>query len=202
MTSDIEKGATSEQLWSAFRGPLVRRLRRLGARADEVDDLVQESFLRIHSGLDGLREPNRIAGWIHRLAYNVWVDARRSRRESRDPSVEIETNAIQDETDEPSLAAEIGRWLMADMEGLDATTREVLRRFELENEPQQSIANALGLSLSAVKARLLRGRAQMRRNLERCCEFEFDRAGQPVEARRRGKCTPECDASGASPCTD
>ena len=153
--------------------------------------------MRIHAGLPDLREPSRIAGWVHRVAHNVWIDSRRARNESVGG---IELAAIEQEPSGSDFAREVGRWLLGEMKDLDATTREVLRRFELENEPQQQIADALELSLSAVKARLLRGRAQMRRRLERCCEFEFDRSGQPIEARRLEGRARGCGDSDSAGC--
>jgi RNA polymerase sigma-70 factor (ECF subfamily) len=52
--------------------PAVRaRARRLCANPSDVDDVVQESFLQAFIGLDGLREPDRFAGWLAGITANV-----------------------------------------------------------------------------------------------------------------------------------
>jgi RNA polymerase sigma-70 factor (ECF subfamily) len=176
-----------EALWLEFRSPLSRLFTHLGARADQVDDLLQDTFLRIHTGIASLRDHNRHAAWIRSIARNVWIDSQRvGARETPtrpDPSL---VEDIEEQEDQDAFGREVGGWLLEELEGLDETDREILRRFELGGESQKDIAADLGLSLNAVKARVLRGRQKIRQRIENCCAFEFDRRGRPVGARKRG----------------
>ena len=65
-----------------------------------------------------------------------------------------------------------------------------MRLAELEGLPLAKIALRLNLSLSAVKARVRRGRAMLKKKLQDCCRFEFDRLGKVIgwEGRRPCKC--------------
>ena len=52
--------------------PMARaRARGLCANPSDLDDVVQESFLRAYTGLDRLRDPDRFAGWLGGIVANV-----------------------------------------------------------------------------------------------------------------------------------
>jgi RNA polymerase sigma-70 factor (ECF subfamily) len=52
--------------------PIARaRARSLCGNPSDVDDVVQESFLRAYTGLDRLRDPDRFAGWLAGIVANV-----------------------------------------------------------------------------------------------------------------------------------
>jgi RNA polymerase sigma-70 factor (ECF subfamily) len=58
--------------------PMVRaRARRLCANPSDVDDIMQESFLRAFTALDRLRDPDRFAGWLAGIVLNVCRSLRR-----------------------------------------------------------------------------------------------------------------------------
>src|ERR1700744_748194 len=57
--------------------PMVRaRARQLG-QASDVDDIMQEAFLQAYLGLDRLRDPDRFAGWLAGIVFNVARSLRR-----------------------------------------------------------------------------------------------------------------------------
>jgi RNA polymerase sigma-70 factor, ECF subfamily len=68
------------------------------------------------------------------------------------------------------------------------TYREPVRLAELEGLPLAKIALRLDLSLTAVKARVRRGRAMLKKKLQDCCRFEFDRMGKVIGWERRKPC--------------
>src|SRR6201996_7021937 len=57
--------------------PMVRARARQVGEASDVDDIAQESFLQAYLALDRLRDPDRFAGWLAGIVFNV---ARRLRR--------------------------------------------------------------------------------------------------------------------------
>jgi RNA polymerase sigma-70 factor, ECF subfamily len=69
--------------------------------------------------------------------------------------------------------------------------RVPVRLSELEGMPLAKIALRLGLSLTAVKSRVRRGRQRLKQQLQDCCRFEFDRQGRVIGWERRRRC--ECE---------
>ena len=173
------------ELWREFSKPL-RAFLRARARGDaDADDLLQEVFYRIHSRLSGLRHPERLQGWVYTIARNAVIDHYRNRRNDvpfpLDEAVEGPTEqAAVDLT--PTLRRFIGR--------LPRAHREPLVRHEFEGAPLEQVAKEMHLTLTATKSRVQRARAMLRKMLDQCCRFEFDRRGRVIEATPRKHC--EC----------
>ena len=173
-------GELADSLRGSFRG------RSRGA--EDVEDLVQETFVRVHASLAELRDSDRLEAWVRRIAEHVWIDARR--REHPHGQLPDEVEDARDDGGGPDPTREAAGWLADAIDALDPVDREVLRRTELGGERQRDVAADLGLSLTAVKSRVRRGRAKLRARLEACCRFEFDRRGGLIDVRRRagGEC--------------
>ena len=68
--------------------------RRCCAIGSASDDVVQETFLRAQSHLESVREPDKVAAWLFRVAHNLCMDQLRARQASRiDPAADPETAA-------------------------------------------------------------------------------------------------------------
>jgi RNA polymerase sigma-70 factor (ECF subfamily) len=146
-----------------------------------VEDLLQETFVRVHAGLDGLQDEARLSAWVHRIASNVLND--RFRRRSEEPSADPEAVPDRDEG-EPNLNALVEGWLRRMIEQLPPDQRDALRMVELEGLAQDEVARRLGISLSGAKSRVQRGRQRLRAVLSACCKLDFDRYGNVVDYER------------------
>jgi len=176
-----------EALWKELSTPLRGYFERQVRRPEDAEDLLQESFLRVLEGIEDVADEDRLAAWVQRIARNLVVDARRRDRGEGDPE---EEPAAPDEPEDLNLV--VGGWLAGRIGRLPERYRQVVRLFELEGVAQRQIAARLGLSVTAVKSRVQRGRALLRADLLACCSFEFDRTGGVVDyrAHRRPDCGP------------
>jgi RNA polymerase sigma-70 factor (ECF subfamily) len=71
--------------WSEIETRLRPYVARRAASPADVDDLLQEIFVRMQRGLAELRDGERFGGWVYRIAEHVIVDSIRAR--ARDPVV-------------------------------------------------------------------------------------------------------------------
>ena len=92
-----------------------------------------------------------------------------------------------------NLNTEVAGWLSDMIEGLPTAYREAVRLAELDELPQREIASRLGLTLSAAKSRIQRGRRLLREALDRCCSFQLDERGNVIDFQERGACARCCD---------
>ena len=166
---------STEAIWTSLSADLRRFIRRRVADDHLADDLLQESFVRVHRHIGTLQEADRLAAWVYQIARNVIHDHHRRATSS--------TVALADDpVDEPDerLGCLRGRacgWLEEMVGQLPDGYREAVQLSEVEGLPQQEVAVRLGLSLSGAKSRIQRGRVMLKGVLERCCHFEFDRRG-------------------------
>ena len=169
---------------------LERRLRpyvarRVASPAD-LEDILQEIFVRIHRGLSALRDDESFGGWVYRIARSCMGDAARAR--ARSPLVLVdeapETSAPADEAND-GLERELGACVALFVARLPAPYREAITLTELQGLTQKDAAVVLGVTLPAMKSRTLRGRAKIREMFEECCRISVDCRGRVTACEPR-----------------
>lgn len=180
---------------------LERRLRAFtGKRVPmaDVDDVVQEAFLRIQAGLPTLRERQRFGPWVYQVARSAIVDhLRRSARHS--DRVEggggAESAFLPLEADSSAVEQEVALYAAFFVSLLPSPYREALTLTELQGLTQKEAADMLGVSLSGMKSRVQRGREKLRAVLEACCDIALDARGRVVGCEPRSGKQPDgcCD---------
>lgn len=186
-----------------------RRLRAFVSRRvrnpADVDDIVQDTFLRIHRHLARVRGSERLAAWVFQVARNVMVDHyRRGRRPSEDLAGEhgaIEA-AMEGGDDGPSADfEELAACLVPMIESLPPADREAIDLSEIRGLTQRDASARAGLTLSGMKSRVQRARRKLKALLLDCCRIELDRRGGVVAHEPRGEACGPCrpQASGAGP---
>ena len=166
------------------------RLRPFVARrvegAADVDDIVQEVYLRMLRGLPSLRNQERLLPWMFTVARRAVVDHHRQvavapylREELPEPPVEEPEPVDDDLRTALRLCARV--WV----DDLPPHYREAVTLVELEGLSVAEAAERLGLSSSGVKSRVQRGRAQLRKRFERVCHLALDGRSRVVECDPR-----------------
>ncbi len=129
----------------------------------QSEDLAQETFVTAWRQLPALREPEKLRGWLCRIARNLTCDA--LRKQGREPShggeMLEEISAIKSPELQPveqTISNEEAAILWRSLERIPGAYREPLVLFYRENQSIETVAANLDLSEDAVKQRLSRGR--------------------------------------------
>lgn len=178
---------TIEVLWFDLSQPLRKFIRSRVEDDATTDDILQDVFLRIHSGLCCLRRTDAVRSWAYRIARNAIIDAYRARRHSL-PLVEDlpADDGISDVSED--LRAVLAASLRQTVDSLPEPYREALILVDFEDWDQASLARKQGLSLSGAKSRVQRARRMLRDALLACCHFEFDARGGILDYYERCCC--------------
>ena len=83
----MEKSLTTEQVWELLSDRLRGFLRARVSDPSTAEDLLQETFLRIHQKLDSLQDQDRLTSWVYQVARNLVNDY--YRKTGRDSEVEL-----------------------------------------------------------------------------------------------------------------
>ena len=161
----------------------------------DAEDLLQAVFLRIHRRLPNLHHPEKLQGWVYRIARNAVVDYYRGRRDHEELRAD-RASEITENQNSVDLTPTLKRFIAQ----LPPRYREPLERHVFRGMGLAEVSKDLGISLTATKSRVQRARAMLRKMLDDCCRFEFDRRGRVIEATPRAPCEcPNCaDAKLAS----
>ena len=171
--------------------PRLRAFIRRRVRDDATaDDLTQEALLKVYRSRGTLRDGTRLEAWLYQIARGTIIDHYRRRR----PTEELPAGLTGESPDEmAAMRTRVQASMKRFLEELPAAYREPVRLAELEELPLARIALRLNLSLTAVKSRVRRGRAMLKKKLQACCRFEFDRLGQMIGFERRQQlCCDDC----------
>jgi RNA polymerase sigma-70 factor, ECF subfamily len=175
---------------------LEERLRPFVARRvprSDVDDVLQDVFLRAQRALVDLRAEERFGAWMYRVARSAIAENHRQR--SRHPAVDVEgaeAPAALEGSGPTPLETEIAAYLMPLITRLPSPYREALTLVELNGLTQHAAADAMGLSLSGAKSRVQRGREKLRALLDECCSIGLDARGRVIDCEPRDPAGCRC----------
>lgn len=168
--------------------PVLRAFvrRRVGCRAT-ADDLAQDTLLKAFRARDALRDASRLEAWLYQTARRTLADHHRRKR----PAAESATDELADASERANpITQAVARAARCYLGTLPAVYQDAVRLAEEDGLPLQEVADRLGISLTAAKSRVRRGRQQIRELMEACCELKFDARGRVVdyEVRRCRTC--------------
>lgn len=194
-------------IWHEFH----KRLRafisqRVESKAD-VEDILQEVFLRIHRGSSTLKRADRLVSWLFQITRNAIADhyrvPARQREISTDFTSETETamRAVQPSTTVDVASSDIERGAVIEelsaclrpmTQHLPPHYRDAIMLVELEGVTHREAATRHGISVSGMKSRVQRGRQMVKRMLEDCCEIHFGPAGAIEDYTTRDPSCVQC----------
>ncbi|MEJ2313022.1 MAG: RNA polymerase sigma factor [Gemmatimonadales bacterium] len=150
-----------------YQDVLFRYAERMTGRADEAEDIVQLTFVRGYRSLASCRDPDRVGGWLFRIAANLCKDQVKGRRRREQPLDEYRELRV----DEPGPLAvaeqdEIRRRIDEALERLHADQREAFVLKHIEGWSYQEMSEQLEVSVPALKMRVHRAREELQRLLE------------------------------------
>lgn len=155
--------------WYAPR--MTRLAVRMMGDPDEADGVVQDSFISACNKIDTFRGESSLATWLHRIVMNTSLMRLRGRKvrvSLDDDQSSGLLDSLMQNAEEPLddvIATELGDTLNREIARLPETLRTVLVLREFEGLSTRETAEMLGISESAVKVRLHRGRQALQEAL-------------------------------------
>src|ERR1700712_3236269 len=170
--------AAYEQLVRQYERQIFRVAQHITQNREDAEDIAQDAFLKAYEKLDQFQGNSKFSTWLVRIAVNESLMRLRKRKTSKtvsmDEDVQTEDGAIPrdfaDWSPNPEQQYnqhELGDILRKTIKGLSPGFRSVFTLRDIENFSTEETAEALGLSVPAVKSRLLRARLQLRERLSR-----------------------------------
>jgi RNA polymerase sigma-70 factor (ECF subfamily) len=173
--------ASFEPLIKKYQPRVFATARRYARRESEVEDIVQEVFIKAYQKLDGFRGEAPFEHWLMRLAVRTCYDFLRSHQRNRETAFtelsEAETDWLDRFVVEPDGAredAEAARQLVGRvLARLSPPARLVITLLEIEERSVKEIAELTGWSVALVKVRAFRARAEMRKILSQVSKDKY-----------------------------
>lgn len=163
-----------EGLMRRYNQRLFRTIRSVIASDAEAEDVLQETWVRAFEHLDQFAGRAAFSTWVTKIGlYEAFARVRKGKRvtalENEDGEIMAEARHGTTDPDDPekqAIRGELGRALQSAVDRLPEAYRSVFVLREVERLSTQETAECLSLSEQAVKTRLHRSRALLRRDLE------------------------------------
>jgi len=179
--------AAFNELVRRYEGKIFRLAMHVTQNREDAEDVLQETFLKAYEHLDQFKGDSKFYTWIVRIAVNQALMKLRRRKTDKSVSLDetIDTGedtvtrevAAWDEDPEQRFSREeLGGILDSAVQSLEPLYRSVFVLRDVEELSTEETAEVLGLSIPAVKSRLLRARLQLREKLTRFFKRKGDDA--------------------------
>jgi RNA polymerase sigma-70 factor (ECF subfamily) len=183
LISAARKGdaASFEPLITKYQGRVFATARRYARRESEVEDIVQEVFIKAFQKLDGFRGNAPFEHWLMRLAVRTCYDFLRGHQRNREMAFtdlsEPEADWLDRFVTQPDTASEdadAARQLVEKvLSRLSPAARLIITLLEIEERPVKEIAELTGWSIPLVKVRAFRARMEMRKILSKLSKDKY-----------------------------
>jgi len=177
------------ELVRKYENKVFRLAKNITQNDEDAEDVLQDAFVKAYEHLDDFHEQSKFYTWLVRIAVNEALMRLRKRKTDRtvpldepvdtgEETVVREIAVWDDNPEEKYGTTEIRRILDEAIQSLKPAFRTVFQLRDIEELSTEETAQLLGLSIPAVKSRLLRARLQLREKLTRA----FKRKGDDVFA--------------------
>jgi RNA polymerase sigma-70 factor (ECF subfamily) len=155
--------------------PVRRRILAIVRHQEDAEDALQETLLRAYANLGRFRRSCKFSTWITAIGINAALAVIRKRKTRREADMELDgiegsTWDVVDQAPDPERCVAKGQiilFLRKKVQALPPKIQEVVASYYGHEYSLQEAAEALGISVAAVKSRLLRGRRNLRSSFER-----------------------------------
>jgi RNA polymerase sigma-70 factor (ECF subfamily) len=173
--------ASFEPLVVRYSPRVFATARRYARRESEVEDIVQEVWVKAFHKLGSFRGEAPFEHWLMRLAVRTCYDFLRGHQRNRETSFselsEPETDWLErfaKAPDSASETADAARQLIEKvLEQLNPAARLVITLLEIEDRSVKEISKLTGWSVPLVKVRAFRARAEMRKILKKIAHDKY-----------------------------
>ncbi|WP_158792907.1 RNA polymerase sigma factor [Granulicella sp. L60] len=165
-----------ESLVKQYNSRIFRTVYRITAHRQDAEDAMQDALFRAYYGLQQFQGNSSFCTWLTRIAINQALMCLRKRRSGGsmwlDPSIETEDGSVlleipewRPDPEQETLKSEVTRMLHHAVGRLPQPSQRAFVMRYIEEFTTEEVAKELGISVAAVKSRVLRARRHLRERI-------------------------------------
>ncbi len=187
----MKKNINIEKLWVKVHGQLFGYISKHVKIQDDIDDIIQDTFVKVKSNINKLINPAKVESWIFQIARNTMNDYFRKQKKSFNneqnlDELIIEPNAFVDQDINVQIQTkEFSEYAGFVVNELPEKYRKAVYMADIQGLSMKELAEELNISVSGAKSRVQRGRKLIREIILKCCDVNTDKYGNIVDYERR-----------------
>jgi RNA polymerase sigma-70 factor (ECF subfamily) len=165
-----------KEIMDKYQKPLYFHVLKMVRNHEQVEDLVQEAFMKAFKNLNTYNTNYAFSTWLYRITTNHTIDYLRKKKlkttsmnepvKTRDGEIEIQISDEQAKTDRKIIREQRKRIIHEAIDNLPEKYRIVIEMRHLQELSYQEIADQLDLPLGTVKAHIFRAREMLYKKLK------------------------------------
>ena len=157
-----------KRLVERCHGTVYAVVRGVLGNRDDVDDVVQNVYIKVYRGLAGFRGDSKLSTWVYQIARNEAINATRRRTPGVKPLEDFDLRASDGANPEAEYdRRELGERINRAMGDLDENYRMALELRYMGERSYEEIAELMDLPIGTVKTYIYRGKAQLKKVMSR-----------------------------------
>lgn len=177
---DKQEIDTIEQTWLEYKNRLFSFIRARVATKEDAEDILNEVFEKLVKQTKQKGSPQKTSNWLYRITRNSIVDYYRTKK-----TFEQLPDNLSEETPDTDVMKELSSCMLPMILALPETHQQAMLLSEVEGKNQKEVADELGLTLSAVKSRILRGRQKLNKSMASCCDIYRNKDGKIIDYEQK-----------------
>jgi RNA polymerase sigma-70 factor (ECF subfamily) len=176
-----------DKIWSVIHEKLYGFIFKYVNNSDDVNDIIQDTFIKVKINIDKLKNPAKLESWIFQIARNTMQDFFRHKNKSftfKDDKNDFLLDVKYPEDDESIIISQTQ--MFSDYAGLVISELPnnyeiAVRRVDIEGKSTKELAEELNISISGAKSRVQRGRKMVKEIVLKCCDVKTDNYGNILD---------------------
>lgn len=181
-----QKTTTVEQAWQEYQRKLISFIRSKVDTLEDAEDILNDVFAALIKKTGNDDTLDNVASWLYRVTRNRIVDYYRAKKKFEELPEDLASESV-----DTNIIGQLSRCMLPMIKALPEAFQQPLILSEMEGKKYKQVADELGLTLSAVKSRILRGREKLHKSLVSCCTLYRDNAGKIMDYEQ--KMTNSCN---------
>ncbi|MEN3324886.1 sigma-70 family RNA polymerase sigma factor [Mariniflexile soesokkakense] len=173
----------TQEIWNSYSNDIKHFILSKVKDAVVADDLLQETFIKVHTKLNTLKDEDKLKSWLFSIARYTVLDY------FRNNNITYEISEVDMHFEDQKLEHTKEDCLRGIIKSLPKKYRDPLFLSDIQGKKQRQISEQLHLPLPTIKSQIQRGRKLIAQGFIDCCDFKVSDTGYLVgEIRDKEEC--------------
>lgn len=163
----------TQEIYETYGGKLFFFILKRVKDQEVANDILQNSFLKIHKNLNRLKDGKKVKAWVYQIARNEI--ANHFNRLKKLENIRMPVRLLENESVLNNCCC-FDRFINQ----LPLSYKLVIEKVYIEGQKQEQVAKSLGLSLANIKARIRKSKALLKEQFVSCCNYQINTKGKLV----------------------
>jgi RNA polymerase sigma-70 factor, ECF subfamily len=185
-------------IYKQFHTELLRYIKSKVRSTEDAEDILQNIFIKISSGIDKLSDDVKLKSWLFTITRNAIIDYYRANATKKEVATSVEIDEDIPESPDIDTTKGLDQCMNSMIGLLPEEYRDIIIESEIKGVRQKDLAERYGMGYPTMRSKVQRGRERLKQLFFNCCHISTDTRGNVIEAQGKGNCGPcnPCSTSG------